>query len=133
MRCSAAESPGGRLQPGAAGAPIRPASDQSQSADERQEAVDEEVEQVDEDVGSKTKKASAAERGGRLAGREDQQQRPVADHVGLRQQADPGDHHHVGEAEREPELLLGVRGAGEVAEPFAEVGDHVEDAVRARR
>ena len=57
----------------------------------------------------------------------------VADDVGLREQADPGDHDHVGEAERQPELLVAVGGAGVVAEPFAEVGDHVEDAARARR
>ena len=33
VRCSAAESPGGRCQPGSSGRPIRPISDQSQSAD----------------------------------------------------------------------------------------------------
>ena len=67
--------------------------------------------------------AERAERGGGLAGGEDQQQRPVADDVGLGDQADPGDHDHVGEGQRQPEVLLGVRGAGVVAEPFADVGD----------
>ena len=74
------------------------------------------------------KKAERAERGGGLPGGEDEQQRPVADHVHLRDQADAGDHDHVGEGQRQPEVLLGVRGAGVVAEPFADVGDHVEDA-----
>ena len=72
-----------RLQDGAAGSPIRPASDQSQSARQRQEAVDEEVEQVDEDVLVEEVEAERAERGGGLAGGEHQQQRPVADDVGL--------------------------------------------------
>ena len=56
--------------------------------------------------------AERAERGGGLAGGEDQQQRPVADDVGLDDQADAGDHDHVGEAERQPELLLGLRARG---------------------
>ena len=54
---------------------------------------------------------------------------PVADDVGLGDQADAGDHDHVGEAERQPELLGAVRGAAEAAELVAEVGDRVEDAV----
>ena len=98
--------------------------------EQRQEAVDEEVQQVVEDLFVDQEEGEGAERGGGLAGGEDQQQRPVADDVGLRDQADPGDHHHVGEGERQPEVLLGVRRPVVVAEPFADVGDHVEDAAR---
>ena len=57
-----------------------------------------------------------------------QQQRPVANHVGLDDQADTGDDHHVGEGERQPEVLLRVGRAGEAADPVAEIGDHVQDS-----
>ena len=53
----------------------------------------------------------------------------VADDVGLGDEADPGDHDHVGEAERQPELLGSVRGAAEAADLVAEVGDRVEHPV----
>ena len=88
MRCSAAESPGARLQPGRGGradpAGQRPEPEREQG----QEAVDEEVEQVDEDVFVEEVEAERAERGGGLAGGEDEQQRPVADDVGLGDEAD---------------------------------------------
>ena len=116
VRCSAAESPGGRCQPGAAGAVDAAGQRPEPERQQRQEAVDEEVEQVDEDVLVEEVEAERAERGGGLAGGQHEQQRPVADDVGLGDEADAGDHDHVGEGERQPELLLGVRGAGEVAE-----------------
>ena len=88
VRCSAAESPGGRCQPGSAGRPIRPTSDHSHRAEKGQEAVDEEVQQVDEDVLVEEVEAERAERRGGLADGEDDQERAIADHVGLGDDAD---------------------------------------------
>ena len=73
--------------------------------DEDERAVDEEVEQVGEDVVVEEVEAERGQRGGGLAGREQEQQGAVADDVGLGDEAEAGDHDHVGEAEREPELL----------------------------
>ena len=75
VRCSAAESPGERLQPGVGG-PADPAGQRPEpEREQREEAVDEEVEQVDEDVLVEEEEAERGERGGGLAGREHQQQR----------------------------------------------------------
>ena len=71
------------LSTGVDGAADAAGQDPEPEREQRQEAVDEEVEQVDEDVFLDQEEGERAERGGGLAGGEDQQQRPVADDVGL--------------------------------------------------
>jgi hypothetical protein len=97
-----------------------------------QRAVDQGAQQVGEDVALEQEEGQRGARGGGLAGGEEEQQRPVADDVGLGDHADAGDHNHVGEAERQPEVLLRVGRPGVVAEDFAEVRHEVERGARQR-
>jgi hypothetical protein len=89
--------------------------------DDGEEAVHDEVEEVDEHIAVEGVEAERPQRRGRLAGGEHEQDRPVADDVGLHQHADPGNDHHVGECERQPEVLDRVRGAREASDRAAEV------------
>ena len=88
VRCSAAESPGGAPSTGVGGAADPAGQRPEPERGDRQEAVDEEVQEVDEDVFVDEEEGEGGQRGGGLAGGEDQQQRPVADDVGLGDQAD---------------------------------------------
>ena len=102
-------SPGARLQVGAR-ASTRPASDQSRA--QRRPGSRRRGSSGDRRRRRRRRGRSRARRArGGLAGREDEEQRAVADDVGLDDEADAGDHHHVGESEREPELL-GLRARG---------------------